>query len=111
MSEQNETPEWWEDDAKVDAFAERHRDRLIEKLGLGDLFAAPPDKPKAPKEGGGEKVRPQEMEGAMSSLVAALTKGVEMGATLAGAKSAATAPTAPTPKPKRKSWFFGEVEE
>jgi hypothetical protein len=112
MSEKPE-PAWWEDDAAVDAFAEKHRGRLIEKLGLSDLFTEPtPGKPGKPptKEGGGQQVRSQEAEGAMSSLVAALTKGVELGASF-GAAKAAGEKAPPPPKPKRKSWFFGDVDD
>ena len=101
-------PAWWEDDAAVDAFAEKHRGRLIDKLGLSDLFAPAPSAPAKPVKGGGQEVKSAEMEGAMSSLVTALTKGMEMGATIGSAGKGAPAPPR---KVKRHHWFFGDWEE
>lgn len=102
-----ETPAWWEDDAQVDAFAERHREKLIDKLGLSDLFAAPPAAAKPVAKGGGQEVKSTEMEGAMSSLVTALTKGMEMGAAVGSVGKSAPAPK----KVQRHHWFFGDWEE
>jgi hypothetical protein len=73
VTEKSETPDWFADEAKVDTFVETHKGRLIEKLGLSDLFSEPP-KEAAALSGGGGQVKPQEMEGAMSSLVAALRR-------------------------------------
>lgn len=110
--EESGTPDWFADEGKVDAFLETHKGRLIEKLGLSDLFSELPAPKGAPaSSGGGGQVKPQEMEGAMSSLVAALTKGVEMGATMAGAKAAADKPAPAPPRKMRKNWFFGSVED
>jgi hypothetical protein len=115
VTEENTNPRWFDNEEEVDSFIDTHRGRLIEKLGLSDLFAdpspAPAPKKSAPKEGGGEQVRSQDMEASMSSLVAALTKGVEMGAALGSAKAVAEKPEeAPAPPKTKKSWFFGEVE-
>lgn len=99
-------PPWWENDAEVDAFAERHRGRLIDKLGLSDLFATSPEKKEPPRKGGGQEVARGDMEGAMSSLVTALTKGIEMGATVGAASNKGN-------EHKRRvihNWFFGDTE-
>lgn len=98
---------WWEDDAEVDAFADRHRERLIDKLGLSDLYEAPPATKAKPAKGGGQEVKPLEMEGAMSSLVTALTKGIEMGAAVGSASKASPARATV----KKHHWFFGDYEE
>jgi hypothetical protein len=90
-------PEWYDDDAKVDAFVSKHRGKLIEKLGLGDLFASSEPAPKPAKvEGGGQKVKATEQGDAMTELVTALVKGIK--AEARESRSGNSEATKPEPK-------------
>ena len=98
---------WWEDEAEVEAFAKTHRGKLIETLGLSDLFQAPAPAKTTPAKGGGQEVKPLEAEGSMSALVTALTEGMKMGAAVGSSK----APSAAAAKRTKHHWFFGDYEE
>jgi len=109
MATDETVPEWYDDDAKVDAFVSKHRGKLIDKLGLGDLFASSEPAPKPAKlEGGGQRVKATEQGDAMTDLVSTLVKGIKAEARESGRGEAAKPETKPEPKRVgpfvQKSW-------
>ena len=76
------------------------------QAGFSDLFVDPAPPPSA--KGGGTPVKPAETEGAMASLVTALTEGMKLGATVGAAGAPKGTPKKKPPRTVRH-WFFGET--
>lgn len=116
----DETPKWFENDDEADAFIDKNRGKLIDKLGLGDLFAGD-DPPKASgatagltgagtasKSSSAEPVSvpSNQSQDVMGHLVRDAIGALKEAAV---AKSTAPASSPPTPPKTRRHWLLGDI--
>jgi hypothetical protein len=117
-----ETPKWFENDEEADAFIDKNREKLIDKLGLGDLFTGD-DPPKASKgtrtssdpkssstsgPASSVSIPSNQMQDVMGALVAQ-SIGALKDAAVGHSAASAGAPSAPAVPKTRKHWLLGDI--